>query len=105
MRKEELLKTAAEKMVQLSKSNKDHERREQALRLIYKRAELGYADVPRTYGELQEKVASLMTQDLNAIEKAMEFNLESGSPFGEVEKQAQKGLRPEEEFMIAVVTG
>ncbi len=105
MQRKELLKTAAEKMLQLSERNKEHEKRGQALRILYKNAELGYADVPRTYSELEEKIASLMTQDLNAVEKALEISVANGSPFGEVEKHAQKRLQPETEFAIAMISG
>jgi hypothetical protein len=67
------LKLAAEKLVQLNNENKDHQKRAHALRLIYKQAEMGYGDVPRSYSELQEKIASLVNQDLNVLEKALEL--------------------------------
>ena len=60
-------------MLQLDASNKKHEKQAHATRLIYKQAELGYGEVPRSYNELQEKVASLLTQDLNILEKALEL--------------------------------
>ncbi len=69
----ELRKLAAQKMIQLHEANKDHEKRAHATRLIFKQAELGYGDVPRTYGELQEKVASLLNQNLEIVEKALEL--------------------------------
>ncbi|NDC22585.1 MAG: hypothetical protein EBZ49_00420 [Proteobacteria bacterium] len=69
----QLRKLAAEKMLQLHKTNKEHEKRAHALRLIYKQAELGFGEVPRSYRELQEKVASLLNQDLNVVEKALEL--------------------------------
>ena len=66
-------KQAAEKMLQLHAMNKEHEKRAHALRLIYKQAELGYGEIPRSFGELQEKVASLVNQDLYVLEKALEL--------------------------------
>ena len=66
-------KLAAEKLLQLNSANKEHEKRAHALRLIYKQAELGYGEVPRSYSELQEKVASLLKQDLTIVEKALEI--------------------------------
>lgn len=71
--KKQLYKIAAQKLIQLDKSNKDHEKRAQALKLLYKQAELGYGELPRSYGELQEKIASLCKQDLNVVEKALEL--------------------------------
>jgi hypothetical protein len=68
-----LRKLAAEKLLQLRSSNKEHEKRAYALRLIYKQAEMGYGDIPRSFDELQEKVASLLTQDLYVLEKALEL--------------------------------
>jgi hypothetical protein len=60
-------------MLQLHSENKEHVKRAHALRLIFKQAELGFGDVPRSYRELQEKVASLLTQDLVIVEKALEL--------------------------------
>ena len=68
-----LRKIAAQKMLQLHSSNKEHEKRAHAIRLIYKQAEMGYGDIPRSYDELQEKVASLLNQDLYVLEKALEL--------------------------------
>lgn len=68
-----LKKIAAQKLLQLHTSNKEHEKRAHALRLIYKQAEMGYGDIPRSFDELQEKVASLVNQDLKVLEKALEL--------------------------------
>lgn len=68
-----ILKLAAEKMIQLNNENKGHQKRAHALRLIYKQAELGYGEIPRSYNELQEKVAALVNQDLDVLEKALEL--------------------------------
>ena len=74
MKDQELRKQAAAKMLQLHEENKQHEKRAWAIRLIYKQAESGIFPVPRTFSELQEKVASLMKEDLNVMEKAMEMS-------------------------------
>jgi len=71
--KQGLLKKAAEKMLQLHSANKEHEKRAHALRLLYKQAEMGYGELPRTHRELQEKVATLLNQDLIVLEKALEL--------------------------------
>lgn len=71
--KQGLLKKAAEKMLQLNRENKEHEKRAHATKLIYKQAELGYGELPQSYKELQEKVANLLNQDLSVVEKALEM--------------------------------
>src|ERR1035437_7317591 len=68
-----LLKKAADKMLQLDSQLKGHEKRAHALRLIFKQAELGYGEIPRSYNELNEKIASLINQDLQVLEKALEL--------------------------------
>lgn len=70
----ELYKQAAQKMLQLFDENKKHEKQAHALQLIYKQVEMGFGELPRSYNELQEKVASLCTQDLNVVEKALELS-------------------------------
>lgn len=70
---QDMLKQAAQKMRQLDTAVKTHEKRAHALRLLYKQAELGYGEVPRSYDELQTKIASLLNQDLQVLEKALEL--------------------------------
>ena len=60
-------------MRQLHESNKSHEKRAHALRLIYKQAELGCEELPQTHKDLEEKIASLLNQDLVVVEKALEM--------------------------------
>lgn len=69
-----LLKQASEKMLILNDQNKKHEKRAHALRLLYRQAELGYGQVPQDYSELEEKIASLLNQDLMVLEKALELS-------------------------------
>lgn len=68
-----LRKLAANKLLQLHAANKEHEKRAHALKLIYKQAEMGYGEFPRSFSDLQEKVASLLNQDLQVVEKALEL--------------------------------
>jgi hypothetical protein len=67
-------KIAAEHMLQLDMELEGHKKQAHALRLIYLQNELGYGEIPASYSELQEKVASLINQgDLNVLEKALEL--------------------------------
>ncbi len=101
-KEKELLKTAAQKMRQMDNQLKTHEKRAHALRLIYKQAELGYGDVPRSYSELQEKVASLVNQDLFVLEKALE--LTGGNiKLGELANSEPQAYNATEMFQAAIL--
>lgn len=68
-----LREKVASAMVHLLNENKGHKKRAQAVEMLYKQAELGHAEVPRSYSEFTEKVASLMSQDLQVLDKALEL--------------------------------
>jgi len=70
---ENLREKVASAMVHLFNENKGHKKRAQAVQMLYKQAELGHGDVPRSYSEFDEKVASLMSQDLQVLGKALEL--------------------------------
>jgi hypothetical protein len=60
-------------MLHLHQENRGHEKRADALRLLYKQVELGYGQLPQSFGELNEKLASLVKEDLGVLEKALEL--------------------------------
>jgi hypothetical protein len=64
---------AASVMLHLHQENRGHEKRADALRLLYKQVELGYGQLPQSFGELNEKLASLVKEDLGVLEKALEL--------------------------------
>lgn len=68
-----LREKAASVMLHLQEENKGHEKRGQALKLLFKKAELGYEVLPKTYSELETKLAALVTEDLVVLEKALEL--------------------------------
>jgi hypothetical protein len=68
-----LREKVASVMLHLHEENKEHEKRGQALRLLYKQAELGYAEFPQTYSELETKLAELVNEDLVVLGKALEL--------------------------------
>jgi hypothetical protein len=107
MNKSDLLKTAAEKMLQLNRANKEHTKRAHALRLLYKQAELGVVEIPSSYSELEEKLASLMNQNLEVIEKALEY---SGGTMklGEIDDNVDHTQIPknaDQQFQAAITEG
>ena len=70
---QQLREKVAHTMLHLHKQNKEHEKRAQATKLLYKQAELGFIELPRSFDEFQVKLASLMKEDLAVVEKAMEY--------------------------------
>lgn len=97
------LKTAAATMLRLHSENKKHEKRAHAERLIYKQAELGFLELPRTFGEWEQKLASLMDQDLAVVEMALE--LSGGNlKFGELGSlDSSKPTNATEAFQAAII--
>lgn len=90
---------AAEKMLQLDSELEWHKKQAHALALIYKQSELGYGEVPASYNELQEKIASLINQgDLNVLEKALE--LTGGNiKLGELDIREKREMDSTEKFI------
>lgn len=70
----ELREKVASAMLRLHDECEGHKKRAHAVELIYKQADMGIEELPQTYGELEEKIASLITQDLVVLEKALELN-------------------------------
>jgi hypothetical protein len=70
---QQLREKVASVMLQLHEENKGHEKRGQALKLLYKKAEMGYERFPKTYSELEIKLAALVNEDLVVLEKALEL--------------------------------
>lgn len=79
----QLREKVASTMLRLHEANKEHEKQAQATRLIYKKAELGLEALPQTYEEMQQKIASMVGQDMAVLEKALELTAE-GSGIGEL---------------------
>lgn len=79
----QLREKVASTMLRLHRQNKEHEKQAQAMRLIYKQAELGLEALPQSYDELQQKVASMVGQDMTVLEKALELTAGS-SGLGEL---------------------
>jgi hypothetical protein len=97
-----LRKLAAQKMLQLYDENRKHIKQAQAMRLVYKQAELGLCNMPSSYSELQEKVASLCTQDLGVLEKALELNVGNYS-LGTIQNNDPTNLNPSQQFLATML--
>lgn len=103
MQDEQLRTKVASVMLQLHEKNKEHEKRAHALKLLYKQAELGIAQLPSTHGELEIKLASLVNEDLVVLEKALE--LSGGNlKLGELSlKDSVAVLNPSEKFQATIL--
>lgn len=97
---QKLREKVASVMLQLHKKNREHEKRAHAERVFWKQVERGIEQPPESYSELQSKLASLVTEDLNVLEKAVE--LAGGTmKLGELDgssRDAEQGLSPSEKF-------
>jgi hypothetical protein len=100
----DLREKVASTMLRLNTEVKEHTKRAHATKLLYKQAELGVAPLPQTYEEFQEKLASLLTQDLSVLEKALEFT--SGEmKLGELARSDFSAPRNAQEQFQAAVLG
>jgi hypothetical protein len=100
---QQLREKVASVMLSLHERNKEHEKRAHALKLLYKQAELGYAQLPQTHRELEEKLASLVLEDLVVLEKALELaggNIKLGE-LGRSDPKAE--MRPAEKFQAVIL--
>ena len=101
----DVLQKAASTMVKLFEENKGHKKRAQVIRILYKKAEVGQEGFPRSFSELEEKVASLLQEDLVVLERALEL-IGGNEKLGEIGPQADpKGLRTSSEKFQADILG
>jgi hypothetical protein len=94
----------ASTMLHLHQQNKEHEKRAHATQLIYKMAEAGHIELPRSFDEFQIKLASLMKEDLAVVEKAIDY---SGGvmKLGELDKADTSEHRNATEAFRAAIIG
>ena len=99
---QDLREKVASTMLRLHEENEGHKKRAHALRLLYKQAELGQVVLPQTLGELEEKLASLLTQDLVVFEKALE--LSGGAvKMGELGLSDPRSLNASQQFQATIL--
>jgi hypothetical protein len=67
------LHKAAEMLETLQDQKTELEKQARATELLYKQAELGQIIFPKTQAEYTEKVAELLTKDLNVVEEAIKM--------------------------------
>ena len=103
--KNDVLQKAASTMVSLYEENKGHKKRAQAIRILYKKAEVGQEEFPRSFSELEEKVASLLHEDLVVLERALEL-IGGNEKLGEIGSQVDpEGIKTSSEKFQADILG
>jgi hypothetical protein len=80
----ELLKTEHAERLRLEKVAADNEREKTAQKIAYREVELWITEPFKSHQEFQEKVASLMTEDLEVVEKALERGYTGSRNAGEL---------------------
>lgn len=95
----------SEENQKLASDNQEYFQKERATQLLFKQAQMGLIDMPASYEELQEKVASLAKEDLDIVEKAMSLQIgDTGiGKIGGLSSQAVPST-PEEEFFIGMLS-
>lgn len=99
----DLKKTAA--MLRSLKDQKNFlEKKARATSILYKQAELGQLAFPRTIDEYEEKVAELISRDLNIVEEAIKLASPNFSSLGSLVTDASpEGSNPREIFQRSLL--
>lgn len=99
----QLREKVASAMLHLHSENKGHRKRAHATRLLYRQVEMGLSEMPRSFGEFEEKLATLINQDLVIVEKALELT-GGTTKLGEVAARLDsRTLNASEEFQAAIL--
>jgi methylphosphotriester-DNA--protein-cysteine methyltransferase len=95
----ELLKREHELRKSLEKEAADLKLEKRAMKVAFREIELGLAEPFKSHDEFQTKVASLMKEDLEVVEKALERGYGSARRDGELAEETGKGLNPFERWV------
>jgi cysteinyl-tRNA synthetase len=96
-----LIKRLNTEKSELEKAAQDSALEKRAQKIAFKEIELGLCDPFKTFEEFQEKVASLMTDDLDIVEKALERGYGSTKKAGDLaDSSAVAGKNPLETFVL-----
>lgn len=103
--KADLQKTAA-----MLRSLKDQrswlEKQARATLILFKQAELGQIEFPKTAAVYTEKIAELVSKDLNIVEEAIKLASPNLNSFGDLAGDASKGSSesPQDQFKQSLMT-
>jgi hypothetical protein len=96
-----LLKKEHELRLTLEKQAADHHLEKRAMRVAFREVELGMCEPYRSGDEFMEKVASLMVDDLDVVEKALDrYHGGTARRAGELEDRQQRSGNALEQWVI-----
>lgn len=98
-----LLKKEHEARLRLEKQAEAHDLEKRAMKLAFREVELGIAEPFKTHEEFIQKVANLMGENLDVVEKALERGYGSARRMGELVGDTNKRTR--NSFEHFVLTG
>lgn len=80
---------------ELAKLSSEKNSRERAEKIAFREVEMGISEPFKTHEEFQNKVASLMQDNLDVVEKALDRGYRSGNSNGELDdNDSKKDLDP-----------
>lgn len=86
----QLLKREHEARLQIEKEASDLKLEKRAMKVAFREVELGLSQPFKTHGEFMDKVANLVKEDLDVIEKALERGYGHPSQQGELAEDSGK---------------
>lgn len=94
-----LLKREHEARLTLEKEAQDLRLEKRAMKIAFREIELGLSEPYKSHEEFMNKVASLMKEDLDVVEKALERGYGPARRDGELAEETGKGLNPLERWV------
>lgn len=94
-----LLKREHELRLSLEKRANDLELEKRAMKIAFREVELGLSEPYKTHEEFLNKVASLVKEDLDVVEKALERGYGPARREGELAEDNGKELNPFERWV------
>jgi cysteinyl-tRNA synthetase len=95
----EMLKKEHSERLRLEKVAADFEKKAKAEKLAFREVELGITEPYKNFDEFQKKVASLLDDDLEVLEKALDRGYGSSRRVGELADAGGKVNNPFEHFV------
>jgi len=96
----QLLRKTASERDGFQKEAQELNLRQRAEKIAFREVEIGLVDAFKTYNEFQEKVAGLMSDDLDVIEKALERGYHTTRKDGELTGKSEQKLNPFEQMIL-----
>ena len=95
----EMLKAEHARRLELEKEASVLVLEKRAAKVAFREVELGISEPFKNFEEFQQKVASLMQDDLDVVEKALDRGYSGSRRLGDLENSTGKGLNPFDHFV------